>query len=240
MRISKIIGIVTLGCLLLTACKKNDYYVDSGTSNPKFNGTVMDYLQSKTGVFDTTVQVIKLAGMEKVFSTDTITFFAPNNICIRNLVTNYNFYLSSLGRDTVKKLSDIDPSVWKNLMSLYVFKGARKLTDFHQLDLDVINSFSGGMYVSYNGRPMNIGVRYNDEGSIKYAGYRSLYISYILDLTRPTYLVGTTWTSNGTWIMARVTSSDIQPTNGVVHVIAFSNPPHSLGFDFNYFLSLVN
>ena len=240
MELNKIVGIVSVCFLLLVSCKKNDYYVDSGTSNPKFNGTVMEYLQSKTGVFDTTVQVIKLAGMEKVFTNDTITFFAPNNICIRNLVAFYNARQSSLGKDTVRKLSDIDTSVWRNLVSLYVFKGARKLADFHQLDISVLNSFPGGMYVSYNGRPMNIGVKYNDEGSIKYAGYRSLNISYIKDLTNPYFLGTTTWTGNGNWIIARVTSSDIQPTNGVVHVIAFSNPDHNLGFDTNYFLSLVN
>jgi len=66
-----------------------------------------------------------------------------------------------------------------------------------------------------------------DQVIIKYAGYRQLMISYIPDLSKP----------KSFWINALVSSSDINPTNGIVHALKFTN--HYFGFSPNRFIALA-
>lgn len=222
---NKILGLgffTALMMMVLFSCKK-DYYQDTGKANPKFNGNIMEYLESKPLYFDTLTQVIKLAGMENVFKNDKITFFAPTDPTIQTAILVLNKQLSSLGRDTVTQLSDIKPDAWKEMLSLYIFKGQNVLKDYAQVDTMALDTYAGQGYISYNNTPINIGVIYNDavNGSvrIKYAGYRQLMISYIPDMTSP----------KTRWINTLVSSSDINPTNGIVHVLKIK--PHSFGFN---------
>jgi hypothetical protein len=64
---------------------------------------------------------------------------------------------------------------------------------------------------------MNLGVVYYDVNNVKYAGARQIIYSYVHDLT------------TGDMKNAYVATSDIQPTNGVVHVIRLTD--HSFGFE---------
>jgi hypothetical protein len=221
---------------LVFGCKKYEHYIDGGVKDAKFNGTVLQYLQSKPLHFDTLAQVIKLAGMESVFDRDEITFFAPTDPTIGRAIKTLNTELLYNGKDTVKTLSDIKPAVWKAALSLYIFKGTNRLKDYNQVDTLALNTYKGQGYISYNGAPMNIGVVYNDavtnagtasEVRIKYAGYRQLMISYIPDLSRP----------QAFWINAPVASSDINPSNGIVHALKMEM--NSFGFNSSYFNSLA-
>ena len=60
---------------------------------------------------------------------------------------------------------------------------------------------------------MNVGVVYFDAGEVQYAGYRQLYYSYMSNLAN----------QEESMINVAVASSDIQPNNGVVHVLIFSH-----------------
>ena len=92
-----------------------------------------------------------------------------------------------------------------------MFKGSNKLNDYPQLDVSLLNLYPGQDYYSYNNTILNIGVIYDDVNGIKYAGYRHLAISYIKDLNNPLYYPN--------WIRNDISSSDIKPTNGVVHAL---------------------
>ena len=93
----------------------------------------------------------------------------------------------------------------------YVLKGKYLLKDFPQLDFNLRPLYPGGYYYGYNGDLSNIGVVYNSANTVRYAGYRQLCIAPIVDPSNPSYY----------WNMsAAVASSDIQPTNGAVHVLA--------------------
>lgn len=221
---------------LALSCKKYEHYIDGGVKEAKFDGTILQYLQSKPLHFDTLTQVIKIAGMESVFSNDNITFFAPTDPTIGKAIRTLNKELLSTGKDTVSKLTDVKPAVWKTVLSLYLFKGTNRLKDYSQVDTLALNTYKGQGYLSYNSTPMNIGVVYNDavtnagstsEVRVKYAGYRQLMISYIPDLSRP----------QAFWINALVASSDINPTNGIVHALKIEK--HSFGFSSNYFNSIA-
>lgn len=229
------IMLVAIISLMCQACKK-DYFQDSGKQNPVFPGSMMAYLQSKPLYFDTLVQVIHLAGMDNIFENDSITFFAPADPTIVSSITSLNRYLLNNGKDTVSRLDQISDSTWKEMLSLYMFPGNYHLKDFPQIDTLALLTYPGQDFVSFNGRPMNIGVIYNDAvkkdkngkvipgGSVKYAGYRQLLLSYIPYLAY--HQLGN--------IRVPVASSDIIPTNGVVHVLQY--PYHYFGFDTSQFI----
>ncbi len=211
----KNINLLVLAVLLFlaSACNK-EYYVDSGVLTPNYNGTILQYLKSKPAMFDTTVRVIALAGMDEVLDKENVTFFAPTSSSIYKSVKALNAYLLQNGRDTVKQLSQIKPEVWRKTLSLYIFKGTNRLKDYPQIDTLAYTAFPGQSYSSYGGgRIMNIGVIFNDASSgntsIKYAGYRQLFLSYIKDFTKPQQSL----------VNIPVATSDIAPNNGIIHVL---------------------
>ena len=210
----------------LSACKK-DYYLDSGLANPYFKGNVVDYLNAQPFYFDSVAAVVKLSGMEDIFKSDTITFFAPTDHSIQNLVVLCNSALYSSGYDTIRTLQDIPPEIWRKYLSIYLFHGANQLKDYPQIDYNILVNYPGQTYYSWDMQPMNIGVVYNDEQGVKYVGYRQLSISYIPDAAAP---------MSG-WTTSYVASCNILTDNGVVHVL---NDGHTFfGFDVNKFVQDV-
>lgn len=215
-------SIVVIG--LLAACKK-DYYQDSGLAKGKFEGSVLDYLKSKPFYFDTLVQVIDLAGMNDIFSKEQITFFAPSNACFDSTLEHTNKLLYAAGKDTISQLSQVPSELWRKILTRYIFKGKSMLNDFPQLDPAYFGTYPGQFYKSYDGALMNIGVIYGDAGGAQYAGYRQLVLSYTPDVTfKPS-----------SWRIALVSSVNIEPRNGAVHVLRFGPiggySSHDFGFD---------
>lgn len=238
---------VLIGFCVITSCKRDEYFLDTGKHNPNFNGTILSYLKSKPMYFDTLTRVINIAGMNDVFEKEQITFFAPTSSTIYKSVKALNDDLKLNGRDTISKLEQIKPETWKETLSMYIFKGVNRLKDYQQLDTIAFAAFPGQGYTSYSGRTMNIGVIFNDavternaDGSVKtfvkYAGYRQLYLSYIPDFSNP----------RANLLNIPVSSSDIAPTNGIVHVLAQNvfegatlKSKHNFGFNTRTFINKV-
>lgn len=205
---------------MLVACNKNSYYADGGLSNPNFKGNMLQYLQSKPFYFDTVATVIKMAGLEQSFQQDDMTFFAPTDHAIGRIILSTNQYLYQSGKDTIKTLAEVSPSIWRKYLERYMFHGANKLNDYPQLDINIKALYPGQNYYSYGNDILNIGVVYDDINGVKYAGYRHLVISYIPDLNKPL-----------NWISNDISSSDIKPTNGVVHTL---NDYTTFGFNSDF------
>jgi hypothetical protein len=245
----KAIILFAVSISLFTACQKEKYFFDSGIQKGTYNGSILAFLKSKPVYFDTLTKVIQIAGMNDVLDKENVTFFAPTSSSIYKSVKGLNDFLRQNGRDTVAKLEQIKPEAWKELLSLYIFKGTNKLKDYPQIDTLNMAAFPGQGYTALGGRTMNIGVRFNDAVSyennveksrIKYAGYRQLFIAYIPNYADPK--IGL--------INIPVASSDISPTNGVVHVLAqegnYNNgvetlwkSKHNFGFDTGLFINTV-
>jgi hypothetical protein len=211
--------IVCAGLLLvLMSCKKDKYYIDGGKAKADFPGDMLQYLESKPVPFDTIAQIVKLAGLEDTFHNTDFTFFAPDDDVIKRTIGDaktqgsLNEFLFYTGKDTVKKLSDIDPAIWKKYLERYMFKGVNRLKDYPQIDLTLQNQYPGALYYSYSGDVSNIGVIYGDANNVKYIGPRSLVIGYILDITNAQTAVFRTL----------ISSSDIKPKNGVVHTLQYN------------------
>ncbi|MGN6402110.1 MAG: hypothetical protein ACTHMD_16750 [Flavisolibacter sp.] len=207
-------------------CQKKDYFSDTGTHSPNFQGNVLQYLKSKPGMFDSVARIIHLAGMDEVFEKEDITFFAPADSSIRATLNFLNIVLSSLGQKEVRSMDQIKPEVWRAQLSRYLFKGKKSMNDFPQLDPSNVSAYPGRIYTSYDGEIMNIGVIYNDAGGVKYAGYRQLLLSYIPSQSTPL--------DYQSWYPVYVASVNIAPTNGYVHALRFSN--HVFGFEINQFI----
>ncbi|GGC21611.1 hypothetical protein GCM10011386_12010 [Parapedobacter defluvii] len=227
---------------LLSSCKQDEYYTDGGKANPYFDGTIMDYLDSRPIELDSVAEVARLAGLDEVLNTEELTFFAPKDEEIRRLIGQVNYEgedpflktgtanqrLYDLGLDTIQTLSDIDSVIWRKYLERYLFHGKKLLKDYPQIDFDILSTFGGENYIAYNNTVSNIGVVFNDavtdagkptETRLKYMGYRQLHISYIPNVSDP-----------ARWVTHPVSSSDIQPLNGVVHVLDFNQGG---GFGFN-------
>ncbi len=222
----KIWALPVMGLLLLLGACKKDYYTDTGVHSGEFNGTVLDYLKSKPEYFDTLVKIIDYAGMSNVFQNEEITFFAPADSSIRSTYEVCNVFLNLLGRPSITRYQQIKPEVWRLALSRYLFKGAKSLIDFPQLDPENMAAYPGQIYNSYDDQIMNIGVIYGSGGGVPYAGYRRLVLSYIPSPSSARDFQ--TWTP--TW----VASVNVQPRNGYVHVLMY--PTHFFGFDPTKFL----
>lgn len=223
------LGLIVAAVVLAASCKKNQYYVDGGLSNPNFNGNMLQYLQAKPFYFDTLATVIKLAGLEQNFQQDDMTFFAPTDHAIQRSILNVNKILYQAGKDTILRLTDISPDIWRKYLLRYMFQGSHYLKDYPQLDVTLVNLYPGQDYYSYNNTTVNIGVIYDDVNGIKYGGYRHLAISYIQNLNTPL-----TYSNN--WIKCDISSSDIKPTNGVVHTL---NDYTTFGFNTDFVTDVV-
>lgn len=218
--------LVLIGTLLMFAsCKK--YYFDTGVHDPKYNGSVLQYMKAKQPFFDSTLTVINLAGMNDVLDKETITFFAPPSGSVFKSIKRLNQYLRNNGKDTVSKLSQIKPEVWRNTLSQYIFKGANLLKDYPQRDTLSYLAYPGQNYTSYGGRIMNVGAIFSDAGGVSYAGYRQLFLAYIPDLSNPQVALQNN----------PIATSDIQTTNGVLHVL--TKIKHNLGFNTDTFIDQV-
>jgi hypothetical protein len=205
--------------MIVSSCSKDDYFVDGGPAKAQFNGSVLQYLESNPK-FDSIAQVVKLAGMEDVFTNEEITFFAPTDEVLRRTIGQVNSPISQLQnglnqrlfdlrKDTLKTLADVPSATWRKFLMRYMFKGKNVLKDYPQLDFNLKPLYPGGFYLGYNNDLANIGVVYNAANGVAYTGYRQLSISYIPDPSNPQ-----------NFIAAAVASSDIQPKNGVVHALA--------------------
>lgn len=218
----KYVFLLFVWTICLCSCGKDEYYTDGGRAVAEFEGSMMDYLDAKPREFDTIAQIVRLAGLEGKFTNEEFTFFAPRDEDIKSLIGSLtagglNSSLYSLGLDTIKVLSDVDPAIWNFYLHRHIFNGKNKLADYPQVDYNLMNVYGGQNYQSQGDAVCNIGVLFNDARSsdgtsvLRYMGYRQLHIAYIPDLARP-----------DVFSPIRIASSDIQPRNGVVHVLDYT------------------
>lgn len=217
------------------SCKK-DYFDDSGVHKAKYDGNMLQYLEAhgkdERSLFDSLLTVIKLAGLENSLANEQITFFAPTDPAIGKAIRALNARLFGTGQDTVVELSEVDNRVWKKLLQGYMIKGNLGLVDFPQVDTMELNAFGGRLYQTLDDDLIvNIGTVFhdlkNDGVTIKYQGPRQLLFSYIPDMSNPTRF----------WRNGYVATSNIEPTNGRLHVIRYLD--HQFGFTATRFADMA-
>lgn len=213
----KKITMIAFACLMLSwaSCKKG-YFVDSGVHSGKINMSSYDFMRSRADIFDTVLLAIDKAGLKAQYQQEAVTLFSPQNYSIRVALRNVNNYMKtplvtdrtkkvrdSLGfpRDTVV-FDDIKPEIWKQLFQSYTLNAKR-----------VLNSFNnpGENHQSLSGEQTRTFIRTEAWQNVQGAGAKSLaYQFFRQSLSK----AGKTDT-----IEVRVITSDLQTTNGVLHVL---------------------
>lgn len=213
--------------VLLASCTK-EYYEDGGVHSPTYDGTILSFLKSRPELFDTLVKVLEYTKYAELLDNPAanVTFFAPCSQSINRSILALNQQLFVRGQDTIHDVRQVSPEVWEKFLGQYVYNDKYLLKDYPQLDTANMLVYPGQRYISMGGEPMNVGSYYHDvvsknnagvEQIIKYAGYRQLMLNY----------------SNP------VATSDIQPTNGVLHVLNFTK--HAFGFyTYEFSLNAIN
>src|SRR5690606_20336287 len=79
-------ALLLMAALCLWSCAKDDYYTDGGRAQAEFDGSIMDYLDSKPREFDTIAQIVRLAGLEDKFKNEEFTLFAPRDEDIKSII----------------------------------------------------------------------------------------------------------------------------------------------------------
>ncbi|SEW36365.1 fasciclin domain-containing protein [Chitinophaga arvensicola] len=210
-----IAGILLMVGLLFSACKK-DYYVDGGLADPHYKGTIYDYLVKNPYLFDTIAYIVEKAGLKETLQNDSVTFFAPTDQSVVDALADLNEYRYQMVEDSVK-LGDIPPAVWRKFLDRYILKGKYTANKFARMDPVNIYAYPGINYVMAGGYILNIGLVYQNYNNVEAVGAR------ILTLTDITF-DPVTFNNN---LRVIVSSSDIQPTNGVLHVLSMR---HTFGF----------
>ncbi|WP_188315826.1 fasciclin domain-containing protein [Chitinophaga agrisoli] len=214
-------AMLLLVILLFNACKK-DYYVDGGIADPHYNGSIYDYLKGNPYWFDTVTYIIERAGMKEMLQNDDVTFFSPTDDAVKVVMDELNEYRYFNVKDSVH-LEDIDPKVWKYFLSMYVLKGKYLAKQFARVDPVNIYAYPGINYVMDNGYVLNIGLVYENYNNVEAVGPRTIRLT---DITYDPQ----NFQNNPN---IKIATSDIQPKNGVLHVL---NNSHALGFRVGSFI----
>ncbi len=210
--------------LAIASCKK-DYFVDGGLSDPHYDGSIYDYLKAKPYWFDTVTYIIEQAGMKELLENDTVTFFSPTDDAVKAAMESLNAYRYDNVEDSVY-LEDIDPEVWRYFLSMYILKGRFLAKDFARVDPDNIYAYSGIDYITSEGFIVNIGLLYQDYKGVQDVGARIIRLT---DITAdPDHFRNCP--------AVTVMTSDIQPKNGVLHVL---NNNYVLGFQADRFVQMA-
>src|SRR3546814_17403312 len=97
---------------VLQGCSKDEGFYNKEVSEKNFSGTVLDYLKSKPGIYDSLLLVSHRLGLEETLQDSAITLFALTNPSFGLAITNLN----NLRETTVGPfgfLSKDRKSVWR-------------------------------------------------------------------------------------------------------------------------------
>jgi len=206
-------------CVLFSCQRKPDGYYDFSNKENVFDGTIYEYLQSKTGVYDSLLKIAERVPWFKdsLQQMDArLTLFAPVNNSFRLALQNLNIVRQGTGKPLLS-LATVDQAQLDTMVDWHIIKG-NYTTDSMM--------FSDGVYLR--------SLKYNDslhaqrfvDGAqgIKDGGPTSVYFSY----------------TNGSqfikdWVRALTQVVNIKTKNGTVHVLAFANE-----FGFKQFTNRMN
>ncbi|GGE30272.1 discoidin domain-containing protein [Sphingobacterium cellulitidis] len=199
-----------LSLILVSGCAKDKGYYNEVVKKVTYDGTVLEYLQSKPGVFDSLLQVLNRTKMNTVLSgNDKITFFAPTNQSFQLAIENLNNTRKESDKP-LEYLANVDLKHLDTMMAQYIIKGlfpadSMKLKDGIQLQ-----------DYKYK-RVMNAKLKTATSSGFEDGGPKVIEYSDTKN---------SQFTRN--WVTATTASINIEAKNGMIHVIS-SN--HVFGFN---------
>src|SRR5690606_27804555 len=115
-------GAICIAALLLSACAKESGFYDPAPINRKFDGTTLEYLQSKPGIFDSLLVAINRTGLSGTLSDSAVTLFAVTNPGVECAITNL-IKISMLAGRPSGGLLTIDKEHLDIMLTHYMMRG---------------------------------------------------------------------------------------------------------------------
>lgn len=237
----KIFNLLLLSILSGLCCIScQDYYEDGGViADTPIKMSTLSFIKSRSDLFDTTLIILKRAGLDRVLEEENVTFFAPQNASIMSAMKSINTYVKAnkteLGytKDTVV-IDDISNESWRMFMSRYIFKGQKLRDDLPKgkfLSEGSYNWISGGTYInSYDNFQMFCLTEWTTWESVDEAGPKYIHLVDPKD-------TDVTIQEQSKYSAAKVTTSNLVTQTGVVHVLTKS---HVFGFGREKEFILIN
>lgn len=207
--------VIFLGIVLsmFVGCTKYNQ-IDTGICKAEFPGNMYEYFQSDSYNWDSLLVMIDYTGLEKYFTGEEpayeeITFFGPTNHSIRRWLYSLRTNMNDMGLpDSTKvKIMLQDKETCRDLILSHIIKGKRLAADFKEGTAN--DETSGEMVTGANGKQFRVFAFRETFQNVPGAGALVLYA------------IGHNQWGTTQYVLP-IASSDIQPTNGVVHSMAYS------------------
>ncbi|TDE28459.1 MULTISPECIES: fasciclin domain-containing protein [Flavobacterium] len=191
------------------SCSNDDYLVDGGVADQNVKMSTYDFLKSNKQL-DTLALLIQRANMIDVVNTKSTTFFAPNNLSIKNYVKAILAKKLKLDPTATFTVNDIPVAELKVMLGNYIFD--------QTLDRSKLVKV-GKVYTTHSGEERLLSL----EPVEQYTGQLDNFPEYVYY----TFKVGATWDptdaiSNDVKEADKKTvvrTSNLLSTNGVIHVL---------------------
>lgn len=214
-------------CILTIAlwnagCSKADKtYYDYKTTAGNYKGTILEYLKTQTGLYDSLLYVTsRVSGLNNLLQTGQVTLFAANNKSFELALSNIN----QARKDSFPSmprisLSGLDSATLDTFMCRYIIPGL--------LFSDSLKGFTDGkLYPSYR-YDYNMQLQYVSTNASGYLGGGPKTITF--SDPRNSLFVRN-------WVRVNTLTVDITASNGVIHLLP---PGHDVGFG-NDFIKRIN
>lgn len=196
--------------ILVCGCAKDKGFYNENIQKVTYDGTILEYLKSKPGVFDSLLRVLERTNMQTVLSgSDKYTLFAPNNQAFQFAIENLNNTRKESDKP-LEYLSNIDLKQLDTMLAQYIIKGAYPTDSMLLKDGINLQDFK------YK-RRMNAKLTTATSSGFEGGGPKVIEYSDTKN---------SQFTRN--WITATTASINIEAKNGMIHVLS---PSHVFGFN---------
>ncbi|MCO5240976.1 MAG: fasciclin domain-containing protein [Chitinophagaceae bacterium] len=213
----KLIKIIVLAAVLFTSACSRDYFADEGTLNieetTRLGMSTMDYLKSRGELFDTLTTLITLTGLEPVINASGTTFLAPQDYSI------YNFF-KLLYPDPDKR-----PATFGDIPEEDMDWIREMLKNYIIPNQQIVRSGLATSYsytTTYGGKKARFNIVQADYLGNVNMGAKSIIFSLNVNDPVPPG-------QRELYLSVQVVTSDLQSTNGIVHVL--NADTHIFGFN---------
>ena len=218
-KMKKIAYIILAFCLFtMASCETEQEVIKTGTCDPKFDGSILEYLRTDNFNWGLTVQMIEKAKMEDIFDgTDPdypeITFLGLKSSSIIRHVWDLQ---SKAGEDLIdedKVINKLTEEDCKTILKKYLIKGKYLKEDLPERDYNYRVDEKGQTgfveLTTLGDNKIRAYVEREDYGGVPKAGAIIMYLY-----------------SSSVNVYVTLASPNIQPNNGVIHALGYS---HVLG-----------
>ena len=210
----KNLNIIAIALVLLAgslmSCQE-DYYFDGGLSEGKLNVTTYDFLVEKQRYFDTLLWVIDENNLKDLVNAENSTFFAPQNGA-------FKLFIDKLELDPVPKSLDELPASVKDTLGL-LLKKYMISEEVMRADIPEKGKIET---TNANGEIVSVFFATSPRGGIP--GFGPSSVVYSAPVLIPNINTGVPEEQERFSIMS---TTDLESTNGVVHVVSVS---YTFGF----------